>query len=1772
MTCARYRALISRYLDDELTARQRTELLDHLTVCASCSADLARLRQGEVLLRKLPEPPPPPPALGNSVQREVRAIRQRRRRDPRWWLAGGGRLPARTALLGWTVLLLLPLAVTMLPRLVPHPNETKLGFSAADTPTPFALEVPASPTRRNGLAPAPPRLLATRPYDGATGVDPHGDLLVSFDGPMDRRSVEHAFRLAPPAPGHFQWEADNQVRFQPSAAGLLRGVTYTVALTDGARSLAGAPLPSTTAWAFQTRAAPALQAALPAPGTSAPITAPLVLTFTQPLDPAALRVQIADCGRRTAMEVQCALDAADTETTDVTASVRWIAPNVVQATLPNLAYAAIHNPQAISRTVWVSGRGRSGDPLPLTAWTFTGGAAAVVRVTGPRLRTVGSGGAGTPLAYRVDLDPQAGGSGSLRFTLYSLPHDRLTGAPAAWLRADAGDHPPGASAAAATGLRVVRSWTAPSRRRGEGDEGTGHFNTTIPPLAGGLYLLTADLPDGAGDALVLAAGSGVVAWLEDGRPHAWAGLAPGGGPVQVTFYDAAGGVIQTLPTDAQGLAAPADPAPTPAPKGGEENTDVALVVAAADDGGMALARLGSLGTGNDTLDATVLLDSARPAPGDLVQFSVLVRPPVAGGPLAVTLRDAADRTFGSLSLQPDQTGLIHGSFPLAAGAAPGSYRLEVRLGNRRATQPLTVVPRPVAARLDLDLRVPPGPLYAGDTLLVTVRAANGALGAAAGLPVHLSLSANPEDAAPGRVFTATTDAEGVATVPLRLPDPKQNADGITPPLWLHAIATDTAGRSGQTWAALAVQAGRAELRLTLPAGGFAPGSLLPITGTVRDAAGQPWPDQAVTIGLWAAAPGADPPTPAARLSMVTAISAAGGVATATLALPQQGAFRLYATVTDPLGTVVTATAGLWVYAAGAAAPWAMYPGPLPVPTLTADRATVQPGDTVRLLVAAGEPGTGLLWTRLGGRLLTAQPLPVPAGGTVVNVPVPADATGSAPLEIGFGRFAGGGWQTTGVRLPVQPPADRQLDLILPSAPDGSYAPGSALPLRLALAGARRAVSGEALLRLTAPDGSGAVWLPALPLDGSGALTTTLTLPATPGFWQLDAWAFTAGSVIHSATPLRTLAPLTVRWAAPAQLVAGDHPTVPVAVTNNSGATVNVSLQLAPSGVGLQSDGGAAAGFPLTPGETRRVSWPLRAVAPGAAGLTLDVAWGLPGAPGGTVQQEQAVTIAPYGLRDTQSHAGLVSDSETVDLTLPGDVDPATAQLEIHAAPTLAGALADALTGLPAPAPSDPVTLVAARLEATAAVEALYRSQGRNPDDLPPDRATTRAADLQTLYSAQSTAGGWGAWAGAAPDLPTTSAALRALWAVGHAGDTAVDTPSVERGLRWLAAAVNRLDTLAGDTAPSYPARPFAGDTAPSYATAQSVPAGQSAIRDPQSAIEILSRWGRADGEVLDRVLAVEPSLAAPARAALALALRASGRGDEARLVVERLVGVAAGSADPVVLDALLAGDPAGAQGPVVGVARRLLATRNGAAWATPAESAAALVALSHYAGTVAETAPAGPYRIIVNGQSREVPAGPGVAGGGSSTMLVPGSRLHTGDNSVRFETSSGRIYYSLRVQALVAGSEHPILSRRAAGVALGLRRSYAVSPAGGPLTVALTLTLGSPLTGAQLTDPLPAGLVRLPGATLIRLPDVGTAGSAAPVAVDLSSALYVAPPDPDHPSLDAQFGALPAGTYVLTYAAAPQVPGLYTALPARLTGPTADLWVQSGSDSVTSGP
>ena len=53
MSCTRYLQLISRYVDDEVTPRQRQEPLAHVEHCSECAAWLARARQTDVLLKSV---------------------------------------------------------------------------------------------------------------------------------------------------------------------------------------------------------------------------------------------------------------------------------------------------------------------------------------------------------------------------------------------------------------------------------------------------------------------------------------------------------------------------------------------------------------------------------------------------------------------------------------------------------------------------------------------------------------------------------------------------------------------------------------------------------------------------------------------------------------------------------------------------------------------------------------------------------------------------------------------------------------------------------------------------------------------------------------------------------------------------------------------------------------------------------------------------------------------------------------------------------------------------------------------------------------------------------------------------------------------------------------------------------------------------------------------------------------------------------------------------------------------------------------------------------------------------------------------------------------------------------------------------------------------------------------------------------------------------------------------------------------------------------------
>ncbi|HMA33387.1 MAG TPA: Ig-like domain-containing protein [Chloroflexia bacterium] len=1788
MNCARYRALISRYLDDELTPRQRAELLDHIEHCASCSADLARFRQSDLLLRKLPAGQP-----GAHVKRAVlnQARRTRPRRRGVWGrLAGGGR--RRVVVEALAVTLLLPLATTLL--LATSTRQAigdKLGFSTAPTATIPYLDVPASSTPARSAAFSPPHLVTTRPYDGAEQVDPGTPLVISFDQPMDRRSVEQAFHLSPPAAGTFIWDADNQVRFQPSAPGLLRGVGYTVDLTAGAHSLVGALLPQATVWSFRTVPAPAVQAVFPdSVATAVPPTVTLVITFSQAMTPDSVAPLIQLTGPAPAPgSASAGPGASEVPSWTLGGQAQWTAGGQVLHFSPAAPLPA----GPVRVTLAAGGQAKAGGTVPATTWAFSVAQRdTLVTFEGPRLRPVVIGGSDPTIPYSTNATPDEPGAAPVHFAIYPLTWAALEsrlpllGADdSLWAPLNPGRVPP------------LRHWSAATRQPGARNPRpalAGPPLTSIPLHEKGLYLLTADTPGGQGDQRLLAAGDeGLVLGSAAGRWYVWVNkLASGLGVAgaQVRLYNTAGALLTTGVTDPLGLyrvALPPDQLPTWA--FAEQDGNVS--VAAGD-----LAWRQAAETSNDTLDATVLLDRARYQPHAIVQFTALVHPPsitLAGAVVAVRLRDPQGRDLDALTLQPDSRGAIHGAFPLGAGSLVGSYSLVFSLGDRTYHTRVPVDPPPPAAdpaAIQMTVQPPAPALYAGDTITVTVHASYGSTEPAIGAGVSLVLVPQdpPADGAapapPALELTATIGEDGNAHVPVRLPAPRLDQEGpATRSYLLQAQAGDSLGRTGQAVTGLTVRGAHAQIDQRLPARAFKPGTSVTLTVTVHDETGRPLANQVVSSSLFVAAPagaGASPDTDNALGSLST-VTNAEGVATATLALPLQGVFSVRSTITDSTGTPVATTARIWVYQPGSEASWAMHPLPTPGITLTPDAATYRPGDIAHLLLESPLAGGGLMLARLEDRVVSVQPITFTAGGGIIAVPIPANPGTARQVAVEFLHFAadesGPHLQTAAVSLPLGPAGEAAIDITLPEPPlPGSYVPGEPLPVHLALHNDGSVPpSGEIVIRLaaatseaelaappvaapggppprptpTGPPGAGSdsiYWNAGLALDPSGQLSTTLDLPPEEGTWDLDAWAFTASGVSHTRQILRTQPPIQVQWAIPPSLVQGDSTTMIAAVTNNQPGASNVNLRLGLAGnAGLADGEPAEQSFRLEPGETRRATWSIQATAAGSTQVTLDTAWGTPGAPGRTIHREQLVTVLPYGIPEEQTHAGSVSDSESINMTLPGDVDPATAQLDLWAAPTLPGVLAATVQALLPPAGASSrgsVDETAARLQVAATVQALYRRLGLDVDDLPAGLSTAELLDLQYLYSAQHANGGWGTRDGAPADLTTTAQVLNSFRQITQGGSP-VDPGTISQGLAWLRQAAE------SPTAPGV--APPTGPGPPPPALAE--------------AIYVLSLYNQAPPGSLDRLLGAEPQLTPSDRAFLALALGASGRAAEARLVVDRLAGAGAVSSDPLVLEALLDADHAGVHGPVVAVAQALLGERQGASWSTPPLTAAAVLALSHYIQAVPESNPLGTYRVLVNGQVlQEVPVGPGTPHAGRVLLAVPGTRLHTGDNSVRFETNGVHLYYSLRARAVRAAGEHPIASRRADNGTLGLLRAYQSGP-GAATTVVLTLTLSSPVDALQLDDPLPAGWARLPGLTFTRLADP----PAVPAPVDLRPTLPPADDPPTGPGLHLLLPALAPGQYMLTYAAVPLVPGSYSALPALLqvlANPAN--WVRSGGDSL----
>ena len=688
MTCTRYRELISRYVDGEVTPRQRREVLAHVERCHDCAAWLARARQADVILRGVPETHP---------SDRVRAAVLGAASDPKNKLslsspAHRAHLPALDGLRLYTAELLLRfnilpqrLALTMAVALLsilgvaywlnilpPVWGYSKFGFlfphdqeQAAATSTPM----PAISSGYNGHGGpvAVPNVLLLSPMDNAQEVSPTISIRVGFDLPMDRASVEAAVKIDPPVAGNFKWNYDNEVSFTPSGAGLLRGISYTVSLSDTARSLAGTRIAKPLTWSFATHNTYSVVSA-EIPGTAVPITGSFTLLFDVPMD--------------TALAPRAVSLRANGSSEDIIASYRW------DTAARRLTVSPLSPMPATAVTLRVGAQAatRSGDTLGRGA-EFT----YAVTLPEPRLRIVDGrlriarAGSASPIRYELTTGAGAANSGQpVQLRAYVVPGEQLSA-----LGVQARDWPlplpdgfPGKFAGAGmSALLHLSQLTNPDSDR-----------QVMVGQSPGVYLLvsTANTPSGPindwqllvlTDRDITRTGDNSPFWLTDNEGKPWS-------DAEVSLYTSSGALVEKGVSDAAGLWLPAT------------MQGATLAIARDLQGHIAALTLDpkaatQQNNANSALDARLETDQPAYYPGEQVNFRAVARGQAGQSPenssgVSVQLLNPAGMVVSALNLKPDSVGGVSGLFNLASALRAGQYTIRTAIGPSWHDFPLTV--------------------------------------------------------------------------------------------------------------------------------------------------------------------------------------------------------------------------------------------------------------------------------------------------------------------------------------------------------------------------------------------------------------------------------------------------------------------------------------------------------------------------------------------------------------------------------------------------------------------------------------------------------------------------------------------------------------------------------------------------------------------------------------------------------------------------------------------------------------------------------------------------------------------------------------------------------------------------------------------------------------------------------------------------------------------------------------------------------------------------
>jgi len=344
----------------------------------------------------------------------------------------------------------------------------------------------------------------------------------------------------------------------------------------------------------------------------------------------------------------------------------------------------------------------------------------------------------------------------------------------------------------------------------------------------------------------------------------------------------------------------------------------------------------------------------------------------------------------------------------------------------------------------------------------------------------------------------------------------------------------------------------------------------------------------------------------------------------------------------------------------------------------------------------------------------------------------------------------------------------------------------------------------------------AFWAGALLTDKNGMLKVDLKMPENLTGWKVRTWALGHGTKVgEGVTEVVTAKDLMLRMQAPRFFVEKDEVVLSANVHNYLKNGKNVKAVIELDGKCLEVIGKANRTVDVKANGEQRVDWRVKVLKEGEAVVRMKA---LTDEESDAMQMKFPVYV--HGMLKTESWSGMIpvdEQSGAITCTVPKERRPGESRLEIRYSPTLAGALVDALPYL-ASYPYDTTDVTLNRFLPTVLTQRILINMGLDLENIRKKRTNLNAQEigdakerakqwkrwdhdavfnnrtvekmvkenLKALYDMQLSDGGWGWFSGwGERSTPHMTAYVVHGLQVARENDVAVVPGVIDRGLAWL---------------------------------------------------------------------------------------------------------------------------------------------------------------------------------------------------------------------------------------------------------------------------------------------------------------------------------------------------------------------------------------------------